>query len=230
MCGRYTLKTTGRSVAKLFDLAGEREESVMEPRYNIAPTQRIPVVRGSEVGEGERELRMMRWGLIPSWAKDPGIGSRMINARAETVAEKPSYRSAFKKRRCLIPADGFYEWRKEPGGKQPFYLRMRDGSAFGFAGLWETWSPRGADTEEVLSASIITTEPNEVAAEVHNRMPVIHSPDLYDAWLDPDNNDREWLLSMLASYPAGEMEAYPVSRSVNKPTNDYPEVARPVPL
>lgn len=226
MCGRYTLKTDGNNLATLFELYDEPE---MEPRYNIAPTQQVPVVLKDPAEGGDadaRNLEMMHWGLIPSWSKDPSIGSRMINARAETVAEKPSYRSAFKRRRCLIPADGFYEWAKTNDGKQPYYLHLKDGSPFGFAGLWETWSMDGG--EEVRSCTIITTEPNEVAAEVHNRMPVIISPELYDAWLEPGNDDQEELLSMLAPYPAESMEAYPVSRSINRPANDYPEVLEPV--
>jgi putative SOS response-associated peptidase YedK len=142
------------------------------------------------------------------------------------VAEKPSYRSAFKKRRCLIPADGFYEWKKEPGGKQPYHLRLIEGRPFAFAGLWESWSVEGG--EEIRSCTIITTEPNEVAGTVHNRMPVILSPELYGAWLDPDNDDREELLAMLVPYPAEEMEAYPVSRRVNRPVNDELSVLEPV--
>ncbi len=219
MCGRYTLKSDGRRVAKAFGLA---ETPEFAERYNIAPTQNVSVV----LEENGRKLETVHWGLIPSWSKDPSIGSRMINARAETVSEKPSFRSAFKKRRCLIPADGFYEWKKEPGGKQPYYLRLKSRQVFAFAGLWESWRMEGG--EEMLSATIITTEPNEVAAEVHNRMPVILPPELYDAWLEPDNDDREELLSMLAPYPAEEMETYPVSRRVNRPANDEPGVLEPV--
>lgn len=219
MCGRYTLKAEGQTVADLFGL---HEEPDLESRYNIAPTQQIPVV----VEDASRKLEMMHWGLIPSWAKDPSIGARMINARAETVSEKPSYRSAFKKRRCLIVADGFYEWKKTADGKQPYYLRLGSGDPFGFAGLWESWSMEGG--EELRSATIITTEPNEVAAEIHNRMPVILPPDLYDAWLEPDNDDQEELLSMLTAYLADEMEAYPVSKRVNRPANDEPGVLEPV--
>ena len=222
MCGRYTLKSGGDAITTLFGLAEELE---IEPRYNIAPTQQIPVVLEDASNDG-RALEMMHWGLIPSWSKDPSIGARMINARAETVAEKPSYRSAFKRRKCLIVADGFYEWKKTADGKQPYYLRLEGGDPFGFAGLWESWCMDGGD--EMRSATIITTEPNEVAAEVHNRMPVILPPELYDAWLEPDNDDREELLSMLTPYPAEEMEAYPVSKRVNRPANDEPGVLEPV--
>ena len=153
MCGRYTLKAKGQTVADLFGLL---EEPDLEPRYNVAPTQQIPVVLEDGSSDG-RTLEMMHWGLIPSWAEDPSIGARMINARAETVSEKPSYRSAFKKRRCLIVADGFYEWKKTTEGKQPYYLRLGSGGPFGFAGLWESWSMEGG--EEMRSATIITTEP-----------------------------------------------------------------------
>ena len=225
MCGRYTLKTNSQELSSLFELL---EEPDLEPRYNIAPTQQIPVIL-EDPDDGNRTLQMMHWGLIPSWADDPSIGSRMINARAETVSEKPSYRSAFKRRRCLIPADGFYEWAKEPGGKQPYHLRLKSGDPFAFAGLWESWSMDSDEGgEKIRSATIITTEPNEVASEVHNRMPVILPPDLYDVWLDPENDDREELLSMLAPYPAEDMEAYPVSRDVNRPANDHPRVLEPV--
>lgn len=229
MCGRYTLRAEGQTVADLFGLL---EEPDPQYRYNIAPTQQIPVVLENS-DDGNRTLETMHWELIPSWSKDPSIGSRMINARAETVSEKPSYRSAFKRRRCLIVADGFYEWKQtedgEAGGKQPYYLRLKSGDPFGFAGLWESWS--GAEPEgggELRSTTIITTEPNEVAAEVHNRMPVILPSDLYGAWLEPDNDDREELLSMLAPYPAEEMEAYAVSKRVNRPANDEPSVLEPV--
>ena len=220
MCGRYTLKSDGQRVAEAFGLA---ESSDLPQRYNIAPTQNVPVVLEEN---GTRKLETMHWGLIPSWADDPSIGSRMINARAETVSEKPSFRSAFKRRRCLVVADGFYEWKKADGGKQPHYLRLKDSGPFGFAGLWEKWNVEGG--EEIHSCTIITTEPNEVAADIHNRMPVILPLDVYDAWLDPEDDDREELLAMLAPYPAEEMEAYPVSREVNRPANDYPEVLQPV--
>ncbi len=172
---------------------------------------------------GKRKLEMLRWGLIPSWADDPEIGNRMINARAETVAEKPSYRRAFKRSRCLILADGFYEWQRTDSGKQPFHIRMQDGSPFAFAGLWESWD-KG---DGLRSCTIITTEANDLVGEVHNRMPVILHAEDYEMWLDPDFDEREPLTSLLKPYPAETMEAYPVSRRVNKPSNNEPGVVEP---
>ena len=190
----------------------------MQPNYNVAPTQEVPAVVAGN-GGGERRLEMLRWGLIPSWADDPGIGARMINARSETVAEKPSFRRAFKERRCLIPADGFYEWQKTNGGKQPYYLRMKSGRPFAFAGLWESWK---GDGNEIRSCTILTTNPNDVAGEIHNRRPVILPPEGYEVWLDPDVRETDQLLSLLAPYPPGDMEAYPVSRRVSSPSNNEP--------
>jgi putative SOS response-associated peptidase YedK len=166
---------------------------------------------------------MLRWGLIPSWANDPEIGNRMINARAETVAEKPSYRKAFKKSRCLILADGFYEWQKTDSGKQPFHIRMQDGSPFAFAGLWESWD-KG---DGLRSCTIITTDANDLVGEVHNRMPVILHPEDYEMWLDPDFDEREPLTTLLKPFPAEAMETYMVSRRVNKPSNNEPGVVEP---
>ena len=214
MCGRYTLKTPVDDLARQFEV--DEYPSSLTPSYNIAPTQQVATVL---VEDGKRKLEMLHWGLIPSWAGDPAIGNRMINARAETVATKPSYRSAFKSRRCLILADGFFEWRKTSNGKQPFYIHMEDGSPFAFAGLWESWK----NGREIRSCTIITTDPNELVGEIHNRMPVIlHSED-YEMWLDPDFDEKEPLTTLLKPYPASEMEAYPVSRKVNKPSNNQPE-------
>lgn len=212
MCGRYTLATPVDRLAKQFGTSGEQPS--LPPSYNVAPSQQVVTVL--ENGGG-RHLEMLRWGLIPSWADDPEIGNRMINARAETAPEKPSFRSAFKNRRCLIAADGFYEWRKTNDGKQPHYIRMKDGSPFGFAGLWERWSGGG---EEIKSCTILTTEPNSILKEIHNRMPVIIHPEAYDLWLDPDASDREQLRSLLVPYDEESMEAYPVSRYVNRPVNN----------
>lgn len=218
MCGRYTLKTPADVLAERFEI--EESPSSLIPSYNIAPTQEVAAVVEED---DKRKLEMCHWGLIPSWAKDPAIGNKMINARAETVHEKPSFRSAFKKRRCLILADGFYEWQKTDSGKQPFYIHMKDGSPFAFAGLWETWK----NGEEIRSCAIITTEANDLMDEIHHRMPVILPPENYDLWLDPDFDEREPLTSLLRPYPDGAMEAYPVSRKVNRPANDEPGCIEP---
>jgi putative SOS response-associated peptidase YedK len=218
MCGRYTLRTPVDSLVETFEI--EEYPSSVTPNYNIAPTQEVAAV----VEENEkRKLEMLRWGLIPSWAKDPAIGNKMINARAETVAEKPSFRSAFKNRRCLIIADGFYEWRKTDNGKQPYHIKMEDGSPFAFAGLWETWK----DDEEIRSCTIITTGANDLMEEIHHRMPVILHPEDSALWLDPDFDEKEPLTTLLKPYPADAMEAYPVSRRVNKPSNNEPSVLEP---
>ena len=218
MCGRYTLKTPINVLAEGFEI--KEYPSSITPNYNTAPTQEVAAV----VEEDEkRKLEVFHWGLIPSWAKDPGIGNKMINARAETVSEKPSFRSAFKKRRCLILADGFYEWQKTDNGKQPYHIKMADGAPFAFAGLWEIWK----DEEEIRSCTIITTGANDLMDEIHHRMPVILHPEDYDVWLDPDFDEKELLTSLLKPYPADAMEAYPVSRRVNKPSNNEPSVLEP---
>jgi len=214
MCGRFTLATPGEVIAELFSLPAVPD---LSPRYNIAPTQDVAIVRNR--ASGEREWAAVHWGLIPSWAKDPGIGARMINARAETIAEKPAFRSAFRARRCLIPADGFFEWRKLEGRKQPYYITWRGGKPFAFAGLWETW--RGGDAPAKESCTILTTSPNEVLVSLHDRMPVILSPRDHAAWLD-GATEREALLALLAPCPSEEVEAYPVSLRVNSPRNDDP--------
>ncbi len=219
MCGRYTLKTPIDVLARYFE--AEDHPSSLAPSYNIAPTQEVAAV----IEEDEkRKLEVFRWGLIPSWAKDPAIGNKMINARAETVSEKPSFRSAFKKRRCLIVADGFYEWQKTDNGKQPYHFRMKDGSLFAFAGLWESWDKEG---EEIRSCSIITTEANDLMDEIHHRMPVILPPENYSVWLDQGFDEKEALSDLLKPYPSEEMEVYPVSRRVNKPANNEPSVVEP---
>jgi putative SOS response-associated peptidase YedK len=219
MCGRYTLKTPVEKLAEEFGFEATSVE--LPPNYNVAPTQQVAAVL--EEG-GERRLEMLRWGLIPSWADDPGIGSRMINARAETAPEKPSFRRAFRGQRCLIPADGFYEWKRTNGSKQPYYIRMEEGRPFAFAGLWESWKEDGGP--EIRSCTILTTKPNALAAEIHDRMPVILPSGSYDVWLDPEA-ERDELYGLLASYPEDEMEAYPVSRFVNSPQNNDPRCIEP---
>ena len=213
MCGRYSLIVDASVLAGVFDLDPPRD---LKPRFNIAPTQTVPIVRAGR--EVPRELTGVRWGLVPSWAKDSKIGARMINARGETVAEKPSFRSAVKTRRCLIPADGFYEWVKTDGGKQPHYIHFADGRAFAFAGLWERWHK--GEGKPLDTCTIITTRPNELIAPLHDRMPVILAPDNFAEWIQPVELRPGRLDVLLSPCPAEEMEAYPVSTHVNKPANN----------
>jgi putative SOS response-associated peptidase YedK len=222
MCGRFTLTDPDQELAVQFNLPRIPD---IPPRYNIAPTQPVAAVRVTP-GNLARELALLHWGLIPFWAKDPTIGSRMINARSETAAEKPSFRAAFRRRRCLIVADGFYEWQKVNGAKQPFYVHLHGGRPFAFAGLWEHWE--GPEEAVIDSCTILTTQPNELIRPVHNRMPVILGPEDYDVWLDPEFEEVERLQSLLRAYPSEEMEAYPVSRWVNTPDHDDPRCIQPL--
>lgn len=216
MCGRFTVTVSASVLASVFDLDLPLQ---FEPRYNVAPTQVVPVIRTGR--SGRREWAPCRWGLIPAWAKDPAIGNRMINARSETAADKASFRRALAVRRCLIPADGFYEWAKTPGGKQPYHLRFSDRRVFSLAGLWERWD-KGPDGP-VDSFTILTTAPNAVAAAVHDRMPVIVAPDDRDDWLDPAPLAADRREKIFAPFPADGMKAVPVSKRVNSPANDDPE-------
>jgi putative SOS response-associated peptidase YedK len=216
MCGRFTLRTSTKDIVKQFGLLDAID---LKPRYNIAPTQHIAAIK-LDPETGTRKLSMCRWGLIPSWADDLKIGYSMINARAESVAMKPAYRSAFKKGRCLIVADGFFEWKKVGSAKQPFFIRIKDDEPFAFAGLSEHWH-RG--DQVIDSCAIITTEPNELMESIHDRMPVILSPEDYELWLEPDFHGQGKLLEMLKPYPAEEMEASPVSTTVNNPRNETKE-------
>jgi putative SOS response-associated peptidase YedK len=219
MCGRYTLTTPVEKLAEEFGFDNSSIE--LPPNYNVAPTQGVAAVLEED---GQRHLEVLRWGLIPPWADDPQVGSRMINARAETAPEKPSFRRAFRERRCLIPADGFYEWKRMNGGKQPYYIHMKEGRPFAFAGLWESWKDDGGP--EIRSCTILTTKPNALAGEIHDRMPVILPTGSYDVWLDRES-DRDELYGLLAPYPEDEMEAYPVSRFVNSPSNNDPRCIEP---
>lgn len=216
MCGRFTLAVDPADLIDAFGLDpnASPDLAVVGPRYNIAPTQAVAVVPNT----APRHLEVMRWGLIPSWAKDPKIGNSLINARGETVAEKPSFRSAFKRRRCLILADGFYEWKKEEGGgKTPYFIQMADERPFAIAGLWEVWRP--ADGSEIPTCTIVTTTPNSVMAQLHDRMPVILAPEQYDTWLAEGERPAPELLSLIQPY-AGQMKARPVSTRVNSPRFD----------
>ena len=221
MCGRFTQRLSWRELHELMSLLGPAQN--LRPRYNVAPAQAIAAVRAGAEG---RTLSMLRWGLIPAWAKEPSIGYRLINARAETAHEKPSFRAAFRARRCLIPADGFYEWAKAAKGraKQPWLFQMKDGSGFAFAGLWESWTVRAGLTltgslaelepgDALETCTILTTQANETVAPVHPRMPVILPPAAYDPWLTGADVP-------LTPYPAHAMTAHPVSTLVNKPAND----------
>ena len=220
MCGRFTITIEPAFFQQELDLGSVPAE--WKPRYNAAPSQDIPVVLNKDT----RDVEMLRWGLIPFWAKDEKIGYRMINARSETIQEKPSFRNAFKQRRCLILADGFYEWQKQSGKapKVPYYFRLADGKPFAFAGIWETWgAPEG---ETVRSCSIITCEPNPLVAEAHNRMPVLFDKGMMWEWLAEKPADD--LQAMLAPYPAEKMSARAVGLAVNNPRNDGPECVRPL--
>ena len=221
MCGRYSLKADIAQLAMRFEFAAD--EAIHEPAYNIAPTQQVLTV----TNDGGRRASYMRWGLIPFWAKDAKIGYRMINARGETVAEKPSFRTALRKRRCLILADGFYEWQKL-GGKQKYPMRivLKSGEPFAFAGLWETWKdPEG---ELIKSCTIITTAANDYLQPIHDRMPVILPRESESFWLDKDVEDPLALTSVIAPYPDDEMDAFEVSTLVNNTRNKGPEVIYPV--
>lgn len=230
MCGRYTL--TDADGARLrFDIRGadippptERADGTSDvARYNIAPTQDVLTVRHEN---GERRAEMMRWGLVPSWADSPKIGARMINARAETLAERPSFRAAFRRRRCLIPADDFYEWRREGKGRIPIRFALASGEPFAFAGLWERWERPGGPP--LLSCAIVTTSANELIAPIHDRMPVILTPDAERVWLDADITDAAHLGGLLAPHPSDQMRAREASRAVNSSAYDGPECLAPV--
>lgn len=221
MCGRFVLTADPDQIQSAFKL--EEVNTAIEPNYNVAPTQNVVTVVQRD---GRNVLEAMRWGLIPVWAKEIGIGSRMINARAESVADKPTFKRPLKSRRCLIIADGFYEWSKQGPVKTPMFIQCKAKGPFGFAGLYDTWkSPEG---ERLTSCAIITTAANELMKPIHDRMPVILPKTAYKRWLDPANQDVDELVALLKPYPSGKMRAYPVSTLVNSTRNNSPELIRPV--
>jgi putative SOS response-associated peptidase YedK len=222
MCGRFTLTVDPADLREHYENANFPDK--FAPRYNIAPSQAILAIPNN----GKNTADFFVWGLIPSWAKDPSIGNRMINARGETLGEKPSYRGAYKYKRCLIPADGFYEWKSQPGTKvkTPYFIHMKSAQPFAFAGLWDEW--QAADASPIRTCTIITTGPNPLMATLHDRMPVILHPKDYAEWLDPAPRSAESLQHLIAAFPAEQMEAYPVSAVVNSPSNDRAECLQPV--
>jgi len=213
MCGRITLAVSANEIADFFQLS---EIPVLEPRYNIAPTQNVAVLRFAP-GKNEKELALLRWGLVPSWAEDLSAGSRLINARSETVTQKPAFREAFQKRRCLVIADGFYEWKKQDGAKQPFIFRVKDQICFTMAGLWDSIETPAGSIETV---TILTTVANELAQPLHDRMPVILDHQDMASWLDPFAQDSEQLRTLLRPFPADRMSLEPVGDFVNDPRNE----------
>ncbi len=221
MCGRFTLTATPADITEAFP--DVEVPADLAPRFNIAPSQSVAVIANT----GVQRIELYRWGLIPSWAKDPTIGDRLINARAETLADKPSFSRVYRRRRCLVVADGFYEWRQETGGrpKTPMYVRLASGRPFAFAGLWDVWKPGEGDP--LFSCAIITTAPNALMQVIHNRMPVILAPAAYSRWLEPAEVPPERLNDLLVPFPADAMTAYPVSRFVNRPQNEGPGCIAP---
>jgi len=220
MCGRYALTSAPELLRGLF---GYAERPNFPPRFNIAPTQPVAIAR---LVNGRREFALVRWGLLPAWLKDPKTVSLMFNARGESANDKPAFRAAMRRRRCLIPADGFYEWRASGNAKQPYFIRRKDGAPFAFAGLWETWS--GPNGEEIDSAAIVTTSANRTLAPLHERMPVIVPEAAFDLWLDCDRVDAETAAALIAPAPDELFEAYPVSAAVGHTANDNPALTEPL--
>jgi putative SOS response-associated peptidase YedK len=223
MCGRYRLSRRKQLIEEYFDTAAWEDD--WQPRYNIAPTQLVPVIR-QHPKEPVRQLSHVRWGLIPHWAKEPSIATSTINAKSETAATKPAFRDPLKFRRCLIPADGFYEWKRTVKAKQPFCFQIEDGELFAFAGLWDGWKD-GSD-DWIKTCSILTTTPNALTVTVHDRMPVILDPESYDLWLDPGMQNVAAISELLKPYDASQMQVYPVSSRVNHVTNDDEECSQRV--
>ncbi|MDF2441743.1 MAG: hypothetical protein JWN98_2727, partial [Abditibacteriota bacterium] len=231
MFGRYTLHHSTQEIAERF--AVQKTLFSVPPRYNVAPGQLVPAVT-LQNGNG-RQLDGFKWGLVPFWADDPSIGNKMINARVETLAAKPSFKNALSRRRCLIPADGFYEWKQDGGrtstskSRQPMHIHLRDRELFAFAGLWEEWKPKdGSDTKPLRTCTIITTTPNQLLATMHHRMAVILRPEDEAAWLDPNLQEADELLPLLQPYPHEGMDAYPISTKINSPAFDAPDCIAPL--
>ena len=220
MCGRFTASFEFREIKLLFNL---RDFPAFSPRYNIAPAQPVPVIVHED---GLNTVKPMRWGLVPSWAPDPAIGARMINARAESITEKPSFRQLIKQQRCLVPANGFYEWRREGNGRVPVWIHLKNKQPFAFAGLWDTW--HDSEGEALQTFTIITTVANKLLRPIHNRMPVIYDAPLARQWLDPRFAPSDAMLAaVLAPFPSDQMELHDVSLLVNKPEYDRPECLQP---
>lgn len=213
MCGRYTLKSRPEIIAEVF---GVPVPPTLPQRFNIAPSQQVLAIR-QQPGGRQRELVALQWGLVPFWADDPGIGSRLTNARSETAATKPAFRGSFRARRCLVVADGFYEWQDRDGRKQPYYIRLKSGQPFGMAGLWDRWDKQG---DAIETCGILTCDANEPMLAIHDRMPVVIPPESFAVWLDPDRHDPGGLSRLLRPFHADEMTAYPVSTLVNNVRND----------
>jgi putative SOS response-associated peptidase YedK len=220
MCGRYTITSAPEAIRALFRYP---EQPNFPPRYNVAPTQPIPIVR---VVEGKRQFALVRWGLLPSWVKDPKTFALLIIARGESVVDKPAFRAAMKRRRCLIPADGFYEWKAAGRRKQPFYVRAKSGEPLAFAGLWETWT--GPNGEELETAAIVTTDANRTLSAIHSRMPVIIPPEAFDLWLNTSDVDAKTAAALIHPAPDNLLETYEVSTAVNRTANDNLKLVEPV--
>ncbi len=220
MCGRYTLTSAPEAIRALFRYS---QQPNFPPRYNIAPTQPIPIVR---LVEGKREFALVRWGLLPSWVKDPKAFSPLINARGKSVLDKPAFRAAMKYRRCLIPADGFYEWQKAAARKRPFYVRAKDSGPLAFAGLWECWT--GPNGEELETAAIVTTRANRRLSPIHERMPVVVPPEAFDLWLDCKAVDVETAAALIAPARDDLLEAHEIAPAVNRVANDTPALIEPL--
>jgi putative SOS response-associated peptidase YedK len=219
MCGRFAITSTPEAIRLLLDYL---DQPNFPPRHNIAPTQPIGIVR---LENGQRRFALVRWGLLPSWVKDPKSFTLLINARGDTVNEKPAFRNAMKYRRCLIPADGFYEWKGEGPSKVPYYVRLKSGQPFAFAGLWETWT--GPNGEEMETAAIVTTQANQALRPIHHRMPVVLPPEAYDPWLDTSHVDAAAAHALIAPAPDGLFDAYEVSKAVNRVANDFADLTEP---